>query len=1431
MKNKTGTKVLAVALSGCMLVTATPTEASAAELESATGDLTAAFSEAAVGHESSLTLTVGGDFDGTKEVKISDYLPEQEYVENGLVLWLDGIDNVGEGQHDNASTYWTNLVDGEQITINREGKSDTEGTNTFTDNALQLNKSKVYLPSSVATAVNGDAYTVEFVVDSEGYSGYQSSYSPIMTVDEGADTFSIFVRTAGKTMELKQGSNQVRLRTDFANVLDTTSAIRFQKNQESAWFANGEKKDTFTSGNNAVAENVILGGRLGSDAYTTTASYHAVRVYNRALSDAELQQNAAYDQVRYYDGEVETPDVKINGTALSEEGTTTITAEFEDGVATIPVESMEKGTVSMNFTVDEKSCSADLVTEEVLDQAARKLSDTVTLTEVSSTATQSEIRTLIKEQVEKELQDSYFTLEGGSVSVSGTASPYSVTLTLGEDATTKSVTANIEWAKDTDMDVLKKEMVSVFQGEFSFASEEEVTAEALQQQIGEKVEEDITATVEWNEEKGYYELTLAKGETTLTSPLYVNSEVSISEFTEAFLQNCTTRKSSSTVIDVEDGALTVSSTASMTYENVVLPVFNYGRDYMISVDLKVTGGVNDSRWAALSYGVTANQELGDNNWKFWQMAIRKNATASNGVECATMQSNGSWSVPATASYTEALSADKTYNLKVVVKGKRVYEYINDQLVIRYDAQDQMKYGKVAFTFDRINAEYSNLVVTSEIPADLQTEFPKVANGYDASIYEPETSLQMAPAVVSENDGETVSELVSGTRRPSTVIRTVSENLTVTDDNKEITLAEYMEKADKKALVGFRVEDMETAKAFAAYVEENNLVDIMVISKEPEVLLAACNRMSGVHGMLDCSGYTAGTELIDLVTKTNEANSRIMVLPQELATEENIQYIQARAISVWVITEADQMLDVILNGADGILTRDFESAYDAIESFDGNESVLTRNTIITAHRGYHVSAPENTERSAKLAVEAGADAIECDVLLTKDGEVVINHDDTTGRLMNKNLTVADSTLEELQSLTFTSSTAQEGDKIPTLQELFIAADEADPDDDIIHVIEIKSGDTNIIEPMVKIIKEMNMEDRVVFISFYDYQLDLVRQAMPGVAVGELNSVCSSTDDVATAMKKLSDRMDAYGYFYNCSSGAQNTDILQAARFRGIYVHPWTVNSQSTFETEYFENYHGITTDYANFATNYLNKVTTEKDSYTVHAGDEAGVAIAAQAYTRTGAKMEDVTVTMKQISGTPVTWDAEKGVCCAETPGEAEVLMGATYTLPATGKTYTVYSAPITIQVTAPAVDTILTTEDATYRVTYSDMENGTVEYVKSNNKAATTIVIPETITVDGITYKVTSIGSRAFENNRTITEVTIGDNVEKINCRAFSCCININKVTIGKNIKAIGYKGFYNCVGIRKLSMPATDIKIGQYAFYGCKYLKAINYYENNLNM
>lgn len=59
---------------------------------------------------------------------------------------------------------------------------------------------------------------------------------------------------------------------------------------------------------------------------------------------------------------------------------------------------------------------------------------------------------------------------------------------------------------------------------------------------------------------------------------------------------------------------------------------------------------NDSRWASLAYRIQG----GKNNYQFYQMAVRQNATASNGVEFAQRTVNDSWNVITTGSFSEAL---------------------------------------------------------------------------------------------------------------------------------------------------------------------------------------------------------------------------------------------------------------------------------------------------------------------------------------------------------------------------------------------------------------------------------------------------------------------------------------------------------------------------------------------------------------------------------------------------------------------------------------------------------------------------------------------------------------------------------------------------------------------------------------------------------
>ena len=93
------------------------------------------------------------------------------------------------------------------------------------------------------------------------------------------------------------------------------------------------------------------------------------------------------------------------------------------------------------------------------------------------------------------------------------------------------------------------------------------------------------------------------------------------------------------------------------------------------------------------------------------------------------------------------------------------------------------------------------------------------------------------------------------------------------------------------------------------------------------------------------------------------------------------------------------------------------------------------TKIFAHRGASGYAPENTLEAFALAMEMGADGIELDVQLTKDGEVVVIHDEVIDRVSNGKGLVKDYTLVQLRKFSFDNHMeGYENISIPTLKEV-------------------------------------------------------------------------------------------------------------------------------------------------------------------------------------------------------------------------------------------------------------------------------------------------------------------------------------------------------------------------------------------------------------
>lgn len=111
-----------------------------------------------------------------------------------------------------------------------------------------------------------------------------------------------------------------------------------------------------------------------------------------------------------------------------------------------------------------------------------------------------------------------------------------------------------------------------------------------------------------------------------------------------------------------------------------------------------------------------------------------------------------------------------------------------------------------------------------------------------------------------------------------------------------------------------------------------------------------------------------------------------------------------------------------------------------------------------------------------------------------------------------------------------------------------------------------------------------------------------------------------------------------------------------------------------------------------------------------------------------------------------------------------------------------------------ALGTVLTVGDLKFTVTKSEV-NGAVAFTGVANAKTKEVVIPKKITIDGISYRVTSVAANALKGNK-----------------------NVTSVTIGTNVASIGKKAFYNCKNLKKLTIKTTKLtkkNVGKYAFKG----------------
>ena len=138
--------------------------------------------------------------------------------------------------------------------------------------------------------------------------------------------------------------------------------------------------------------------------------------------------------------------------------------------------------------------------------------------------------------------------------------------------------------------------------------------------------------------------------------------------------------------------------------------------------------------------------------------------------------------------------------------------------------------------------------------------------------------------------------------------------------------------------------------------------------------------------------------------------------------------------------------------------------------------------------------------------------------------------------------------------------------------------------------------------------------------------------------------------------------------------------------------------------------------------------------------------------------------------------------------------------------------------------------DSIYYTLNDEKKEASVTYSGSGNvfmypKASAysgDITIPSTITYNGITYTVTSIGDRAFYEAKKLQSVTMPNTITSIDTEAFAWCHELKSVKLSEALTSIGESAFSFCGSLSSIILPNTLTSIGNSAFRNCQRLTSI---------
>jgi len=225
--------------------------------------------------------------------------------------------------------------------------------------------------------------------------------------------------------------------------------------------------------------------------------------------------------------------------------------------------------------------------------------------------------------------------------------------------------------------------------------------------------------------------------------------------------------------------------------------------------------------------------------------------------------------------------------------------------------------------------------------------------------------------------------------------------------------------------------------------------------------------------------------------------------------------------------------------------------------------------IIAHRGASFIAPENTIAAVKLGYKLDADAVEVDIHLSQDNQLMVIHDKTTQRTTAENRKIDETAAEELRKLEAGSWKDDKfgGEKIPFLQEVLNVVPKGKK-----LVVEIKSG-IETVNFLQQLLEKSSKSKQLIIISFNKETIIQAKKAMPEIpAYWLLHSFLHTSADNAIKVAKENNLQGL-----NLNYQLVDKDLMKKMKDNDLETYVYTVNDAETAKKLFYLGVKGITTD--------------------------------------------------------------------------------------------------------------------------------------------------------------------------------------------------------------------------------------------------------------